>query len=174
MANESGKSLQTTGNGQPAFPSLWRSMHDEIDRMMSGFFGPGFGRLPSRLFDFEPLPRLGALTGTLTPRIDVSETDQAIELSAELPGMEEKDVELLVQDDVLTIRGEKKLEKEEKDKNYHVIERQYGSFQRSYELPDIVDRDKIAAKFDKGVLTVTLPKTAKAKEATRKIQITKK
>ena len=58
MANESGKSLQTTGNGQPAFPSLWRSMHDEIDRMMSGFFGPGFGRLPSRLFDFEPLPRL--------------------------------------------------------------------------------------------------------------------
>ncbi|MGQ0676301.1 MAG: Hsp20/alpha crystallin family protein, partial [Rhodospirillales bacterium] len=100
-------------------------------------------------------------------------TDQAIEVTAELPGMEEKDVELVVQDDVLTIRGEKKFEKEEKNKDYHMVERQYGSFQRSFTLPDIVDREKIAAKFDKGVLNVTLPKSAKAKERTRKIQIGK-
>jgi HSP20 family protein len=174
MANESGKSIQAPGNGQPGAVSPWRGMHDEIDRMMSGFFGSGFGRFPTRLFDFEPLPRQAAMAGALTPRVDVTETDQEIQLSAELPGMEEKDVELLVQDDVLTIRGEKKLEKEEKKKNYHVVERQYGSFQRSYELPDIVDQEKIAAKFDKGVLQVTLPKTAKAKETSRKIQIGKK
>jgi HSP20 family protein len=171
--NESGKSIQPAGNGPAAVPTPWRSLHDEIDRMMSGFFGSGFGRFPTRLFDFEPLPRPAALSGVMTPRVDVTETDQEIQLAAELPGMEEKDVELLVQDGVLTLRGEKKLEKEEKKKDYHVIERQYGSFQRSYELPDIVDQGKIAAKFDKGVLTVTLPKTAKAKEATRKIAIGK-
>lgn len=174
MANESGKSVQPPSGAQPGSVSPWRNMHDEIDRLMSGFFGPSFGRFPSRLFEFEPLPRQAAAASALTPRVDVTETDQAIELAAELPGMEEKDVELLVQDGVLTIRGEKKLEKEEKKKNYHVVERQYGSFQRSYELPDIVDQDKIAAKFDKGVLQVTLPKSAKAKEATRKIQIGKK
>ncbi|MCC7045081.1 MAG: Hsp20/alpha crystallin family protein [Alphaproteobacteria bacterium] len=174
MANESGKSVQPPGGAQSGSVSPWRNMHDEIDRLMSGFFGSNFGRLPSRMFDFEPLPRQAALASAMTPRVDVTETDQEIELAAELPGMEEKDVELLVQDGVLTIRGEKKLEKEEKKKNYHVVERQYGSFQRSYELPEIVDQSKIAAKFDKGVLTVTLPKTAKAKETTRKIAIGKK
>lgn len=167
MANDIGK--QVSPSPQAGGLSPWRSLHDEFDRMMSGFFG----RTPGRLFDFEPLPGT-AQAATIMPRVDVSETDQAIELSAELPGIEEKDVELLVQDDVLTIRGEKKLEKEEKKKNYHMVERQYGSFQRSYELPEIVDREKIAAKFDKGVLTVTLPKTAKAKETARKIQIGKK
>lgn len=139
--------------------------------MMSSFFGGGVGRFPARLFESEMLPRTG--DGQLTPRIDVSETDQAFEVLAELPGMEEKDVELLLQDHVLTIRGEKKFEKEEKRKNYHMIERQYGSFQRSFELPDIVDETKIAAKFDKGVLCVTLPKSAKAKESSRKIAIGK-
>ncbi len=139
--------------------------------MMSSFFGGGTSRFPARLFESEMLPRTG--DGQLTPRIDVSETDQAFEVQAELPGMEEKDVELLLQDHVLTIRGEKKFEKEEKRKNYHMVERQYGSFQRSFELPDIVDEAKIAARFDKGVLCVTLPKSAKAKEASRKIAIGK-
>lgn len=174
MANEQSKSVPSAA-GRPGGTyqaPAWRSLHDEIDRMMSGFFGDGFGRLPSRLFDYEALPRSSG-TAALTPRIDVSENDQAIELKAELPGMEEKDVELLLQDHVLTIRGEKKLEKEEKEKNYHLIERQYGSFQRSFELPDMVDETKIAAKFDKGVLCVTMPKSAKAKEQTRKIEIGK-
>lgn len=169
MANEQPKSVATSR----AQPPAWRSLHDELDRMMSGFFGEGFGRFPSRLFDYESLPRISQNGGALTPRIDVSETEQAIELQAELPGMEEKDVDVLVQDHVLTIRGEKKLEKEEKQKNYHVVERQYGSFQRSFELPDIVDEGKIAARFDKGVLCVTLPKSAKAQETTRKISIGK-
>ena len=173
MANEQQKSVPAASGGQAPAPSQWRSLHDEVDRMMSGFFGGSFGRLPSRLFDYESLPRAGAFDAALTPRIDVSETEQAIELQAELPGMAEKDVDLVIQDHVLTIRGEKKLEKEEKKKNFHLVERQYGSFQRSFELPDFVDESKIAAKFDKGVLSVTLPKSAKAKEATRKIQIGK-
>ena len=173
MANDIGKSVQSPAASQPAAWNSWRNLHDEMDRMMSGFFGSGFGRLPSRLFDYEPLPGPSLAGTALSPRIDVSETDQAIELAAELPGMEEKDVELLVQDDVLTIRGEKKLEKEDKRKDYHVVERQYGSFQRAFSLPEIVDREKIAAKFDKGVLRVTLPKSAKAKESTRKISIAK-
>jgi HSP20 family protein len=170
MASETGKSVQPAAGGAPAAWNPWGNLHEELDRMMSGFFGGS--RLPTRLFDFEPLPRL-RFDGALAPRVDVSETEQAIELSAELPGMEEKDVELVVQDDVLTIRGEKKFEKEEKKKNYHMVERQYGSFQRSFTLPDIVDSAKIAAKFEKGVLTITMPKTAKAKEKTRKIQIGK-
>jgi HSP20 family protein len=169
MANEQPKSVATS---RPEVPG-WRNLHDELDRMMSGFFGGAVGRLPARLFDYESLPRSAQNTSALTPRIDVSETEQAIELKAELPGMEEKDVDLLVQDHVLTIRGEKKFEKEEKQKSYHIVERQYGSFQRSFELPDIVDEAKIAAKFDKGVLHVTLPKSAKAKETTRKIAIGK-
>ena len=170
MASDNGKSVQPAASGAPAAWNPWGNLHEELDRMMSGFLGSG--RVPARLFDFEPLPR-ASVGGALTPRVDVSETDQAIEVTAELPGMEEKDVELVVQDDVLTIRGEKKIEKEEKKKDYHMVERQYGSFQRSFTLPDIVDREKIAAKFDKGVLNVTLPKTAKAKEKTRKIQIGK-
>jgi HSP20 family protein len=175
MANETGKSVQAPGASQPARWEPLRNLHDELDRMMSGFFGPavGFGRLPSRLFDFEPLARPASMPGALVPRIDVSETDDAIQLAAELPGMEEKDVDLAVQDDVLTIRGEKKLEKEEKRKDYHLVERQYGSFQRSFSLPDSVDRDKIGARFEKGVLHVTLPKTAQAKKTVRKIAIGK-
>ncbi|MBL8704021.1 MAG: Hsp20/alpha crystallin family protein [Rhodospirillales bacterium] len=171
MANETGKPVPTTV--QPGGVAPWRPFADDFDRMVNSFFGPGFGRMPARLFDFEPLPRQAAMAGAIMPRVNVSETDQAIELSVELPGIDEKDVELLVQDDVLTIRGEKKLEKEEKKKNYHVVERQYGSFQRSYELPEIVDSAKITAKFDKGVLAVTMPKSAKAREATRKIAIGK-
>ncbi len=171
MANETGKSMPATM--QPGATAPWRPFSDDFDRLVNSFFGPSFGRMPARLFDFEPLPHQAAMPGAIMPRLNVSETEQAIELSVELPGIDEKDVELLVQDDVLTIRGEKKLEKEEKDKNYHVVERQYGSFQRSYELPEIVDREKITAKFDKGVLAVTLPKSAKAREATRKIAIGK-
>ena len=99
----------------------------------------------------------------------MTETDKEIEITAELPGLEEKDVQINVADNVLTIRGEKKAEKEEKDKNYRLIERSYGSFERSLELPNGVNADAIRANIAKGVLKVTVPKPAPAQ--TKKIEV---
>ena len=104
-------------------------------------------------------------------KFDVAEGEDAIEISAEMPGIEDKDLDLSVSDGVLTIKGEKKAETEKTDKNYYLSERRYGSFQRSFRLPDSVDPDKIEAKFDKGVLSLTLPKHAEARERTKKISI---
>jgi HSP20 family protein len=95
--------------------------------------------------------------------MDVTETDKEIEITAELPGLEEKDVEVNVADNVLTIRGEKKAEKEEKSKNYQIVERSYGAFARTVELPDGVDPAAVKASIAKGVLKVTVPKPAPAK-----------
>ena len=101
-------------------------------------------------------------TRDLMPRMDVVESDKAIEITAELPGLEDKDIEVKVADGVLTISGEKKAEKEQKDKNYRMFERSYGSFSRSLELPDGTDLDAITASISKGVLKVTVPKPAPA------------
>ena len=103
-----------------------------------------------------PGPRLSALV----PKMDVCETDADFEISAELPGLEEKDVQINFADGLLTIRGEKKSEKEEKDKNYHLVERNYGSFERTLQLPAGVDADSIKATIANGVLTVKVPKPA--------------
>jgi HSP20 family protein len=92
--------------------------------------------------------------------MDVSETDKAIEIAVELPGLEKKDVELNVSDNLLTIRGEKKSEREEKNKDYHLVERSFGSFSRSVELPAGVKAEDISAEIAKGVLKVTVPKPA--------------
>lgn len=105
----------------------------------------------------------------LMPSMDVTESDKEIELTAELPGLEEKDVEINYADGVLTIRGEKKAEKEEKNKTHHLIERNYGSFARTLQLPAGVDPNKIKATIDKGVLKVIVEKPA-AKE-TKKIEV---
>jgi HSP20 family protein len=105
------------------------------------------------------------------PSVDVTESEKEIEITAELPGLEEKDVQINVSDGLLTIKGEKKSEKEEKDKNknYRLVERSYGSFSRTLELPAGVDPDAIKATIDKGVLTVIVPKPAPAE--TRKIEV---
>ena len=95
------------------------------------------------------------------PAIDVAETDKAYEITAELPGMEEKNVEVKLANGVLSIKGEKQEDKEEKDKNYYMRERNFGSFERSFQVPDDVEADKIAASFKNGVLLVTLPKGRK-------------
>ena len=105
------------------------------------------------------------------PAIDVTETDKAYEIAAELPGMDEKNVEVKVADDILTIKGEKQEGKEEKTKDYHLSERSFGSFQRAFQVPSGVDTDKIDAKFSKGVLTVTLPKSTEAQKAEKKITV---
>jgi HSP20 family protein len=96
----------------------------------------------------------------------MSEDEKAYKISAELPDLDAKDVDVSVSGNMLVIKGEKRQEKEEKDKNYYFSERAYSSFQRTFELPASVDRDKVAADFSKGVLTITLPKTAEAQKPT--------
>ena len=125
------------------------SLQREIDRLFDDFTR-GFPTFPS------------GGTAELLPTMDVTETDKQIEITAELPGLEEKDVQVNVADNVLTIRGEKKAEKEEKDKAYRLVERSYGSFVRSLELPEGVNADAIKASIEKGVLKVTVPKPAPA------------
>lgn len=122
----------------------------------------------SRGFDLEPFERR---LGTFTPSVDVSENDKQIKVTAELPGMDEKDIDVSLNKDSLTIKGEKKEEKEEKKKDYYRMERSYGSFSRTIPLPVEIDTDKVKAEFRKGVLTVTMPKTEKAIEETKKIPI---
>ncbi len=109
--------------------------------------------------------------GVSAPFVDVVEKEKECQISAELPGLDEKDVEVSIADDLLTIKGEKKEEREEKAKNYYASERRYGAFQRSFQIPSGVDADKIGASFQKGVLMVTLPKTPEAQTKEKKIAI---
>jgi HSP20 family protein len=109
----------------------------------------------------------------VAPRIDVSETDSEIKIEVEMPGVEEKDVEVVLSNGRLTIKGEKKQEKEEKKKDYHLVERSYGAFARSIGLPFEADPSKVQARFDKGVLTVTVPKPPDVKAKEKKIPISK-
>ena len=152
-------------------PESWRSFRTEMDRLFDRFAG-GWG-MPSlrRMFDAEPAFQYESSFAMPSPAVDISEDDGAYKVTAELPGMAEKEIEVVVSGDTLSIKGEKRLEKEQKEKNFHLSERSYGSFQRSFYVPDGVDRDKIAADFSKGVLTVTMPKTAKAVEQTKKIEV---
>lgn len=107
------------------------------------------------------------------PAVDVVDKEKEVELKAELPGMDENDIEVQLSDRLLTISGEKKEEREEGEKegNYYLSERRYGSFKRSLSIPKGVDLEKVEASFSKGVLTVTLPKTPEAQESTRKIEV---
>ena len=105
------------------------------------------------------------------PAVDIAESEKGYEIKAELPGMDEKAIEVKVTDGSLTIKGEKQEEKEEKERDYYLQERRYGSFERSFELPESVDPDRIEASFKKGVLTVILPKKAEAQKPAKKIEV---
>lgn len=109
--------------------------------------------------------------GAFTPNIDVSETDQEVRVTAELPGLEEKDVEVTLVDGALSIKGEKRDEQEEEKGEFYRSERRYGMFERRIALPAGVDPDKAAASFKKGVLRVTLPKTAEAQNRRRRVPV---
>lgn len=114
-------------------------------------------------FPFHNLDKDAGLSWS--PRLDVSESDKAIEIVADLPGMDKEDIKISLDGDLLIIKGEKREEKEKKDKQYHTIERHSGSFYRSLRLPVEVENDKIEASFKKGVLTLNLPKSKKSKKA---------
>ena len=139
-------------NRDRSIASPFTSLQREIDRLFDDF-SRGFPALA---------PFNGGNGGKLTPSVDVSETDKEIEITAELPGLEEKDVQINVVDNVLTIRGEKSAEKEEKDKNYRLAERCYGSFERTLELPAGVNADAIEARLALGVLLVSVLFSASA------------
>ena len=131
----------------------------------------GFGSLKQdmdRLFDrmaankWDDFPMLG----DWCPSMDISETKDNLLVKVEVPGMDQKDIRISLQENLLTIKGEKKQEKEQKDERYHRIERSYGAFTRSARLPVGVDANKVSAAFKNGLLTVTLPKTPAAKGTT--------
>ncbi len=152
----------------PAVPDVWRSYRTEMDRLFDRFGGgfamPSFGRM------LDVMPSFRTELTLPTPAVDITEDDAAYKVTAELPGMEEKDVEVTLSDDLLTIKGEKTAETEKKDKSYYLSERSYGAFQRAFVVPKGVESDKIAADFAKGVLTVTLPKAAAAVKKTIEVK----
>lgn len=150
---------------------VWSSFRTEMDRLFDRF-GGSFNMAPfRRMFDAAPAVRYESTFDFTVPAMDVNEDAAAYRITAELPGMAEKDVEVKVSGDILSIKGEKRQEKEEKDKNYHMSERSFGMFERSFTVPQGVDRDKIAAEFSKGVLTLTLPKKPEAQLETKKIDV---
>ncbi|CCE97243.1 Hsp20/alpha crystallin family protein [Sinorhizobium fredii] len=146
----------------------FESLRSEIDRLFDDF-APTLWHRPFSSAFMGRMPRLSELK--VAPAVDLAETEKSYEISCELPGMEEKDIEVAISNRTLTIRGEKQEVKEEKDKEYVLSERRYGSFQRAFQMPEGVDADNITANFTKGVLTVTLPKTPEAQQSERKIQI---
>ena len=157
-----------------ALAQTWRpfeSLRREVDRLFEEF-DRGSWRLPFRrsAFDADPFWRR-ELTLAATPAVDIVEKDNAYEISAELPGLDEKNIEVKVSNGTLTIRGEKQEDKEEKKKGYYLRERHFGSFERHFRIPEGVDADKIDARFKKGVLTVTLPKTPEAQKPEKKIEV---
>jgi HSP20 family protein len=139
-------SRERSSVARPEF-GLFGSLQREIDRLFEDFTR-GFGG-----------------QGNLLPSMDVTETDKEIEIAAELPGLERNDVDISVEDNVLTIRGEKKIEREEKDdknKNYRLAERSYGVFYRAIELPNGIDPSKVQATMSNGVLKIKIPKPARS------------
>ena len=172
MANTPVEVKKTAPAPAPAAaPDAWRSFRTEMDRLFDRFAG-GFG-MPAfrRMFDVEPAWRAESSFSFAAPAVDVTEDEKTFKITAELPGIEEKNVDVTVSGDMLTLKGEKHYEKEEKNKNHYMSERAYGSFQRAFMLPDGIDRDKIAADLSKGVLTITLPKTAAAQKPQKKIAV---
>lgn len=148
------------------------NLRREIDRLFDDFNLGTWRRPTGSVFDVEPFWR-GEFSFGKAPAVDIAERKKEYEITAELPGMDETNVDVKFSDGVLTIKGEKKEEKEEKKKDYYLSERRFGSFQRSFQVPDGVDADKIEASFKNGVLTVMLPKSAEAQKSEKKIAIKK-
>jgi HSP20 family protein len=149
----------------------FENLRREIDRLFDDF-SQGFWRSPlsATLADMEAyLPR--KFGWSAAPAVDFVENDKSYKLTAELPGMDEKNIDVKVVDGGLMIKGEKKEEKEDKAKNYYMSERRFGSFERYFRLPNGVDAEKIDAQFKNGVLSVTLPKKPEAQKPEKKIEV---
>jgi HSP20 family protein len=110
-------------------------------------------------------------SSSFAPAVDVYEDEHNVALKIDVPGIDEKDIDVRIENNTLTVQGERKIEKEEKEQNYRRVERQYGGFTRTFNLPPTVDAEKVQADYDKGVLTITLPKKAEAKPKQIKVNI---
>jgi HSP20 family protein len=157
----------------------WRN-RSETPARRGDVFDPfvDFRREVDRVFDdfangiaWSPLRPFAGDWRALAPALDVTETDEEVVVSAELPGLDEKDFEVTLAGDVLTIKGEKKAEHEEKNGDAHYMERCFGSFSRSLRLPFEAKDEKVEAKYDKGVLTVRIPKPPEVQSAVRRIEV---
>jgi len=144
--------------GRSAGGDMFSSLQREIDQVFRDF-GRGWPAVG------------GARNGFMAVKFDVAETDKAVEMTADMPGIDVNDISIELKDGVLTIKGEKKADKEEKDKNYHLVERSYGMFERSFTLGVDVESDKVEASFDKGVLKIVLPKVAAVQAKAKKIEV---
>ncbi len=126
----------------------------------------------NRLFEEAHLARgeeRDLVSGLWSPSVDIYETEQELVLTAEVPGIEDKNIEIKIEDNTLTLKGERKFEKETEEESYHRIERAYGSFYRSFSLPSHIDQDKVEAEHENGVLKITMPKKHEAKPRTVKV-----
>lgn len=163
--------------GQPPAPGEGAghpllSLRREMDRLFDDFFaGFPFGSSSRRWLATDPWRRFQGLLEATYPAVEVAEDETSYRITAELPGMEEKDVELSLAGDVLTLKGEKRQEREEKEGSTVVSERRYGSFRRSFPLPEDADPERIEASFKNGVLTVTVPRKPEAQSSRRRIEI---
>lgn len=140
-------------------------LYDQMERFFDDFWANPFSLTAPR--------GTGLISGGFVPRVDVSENDKQVTVKAEVPGLDEDDLQLSFMKGVLTIYGEKRAEHEDKGSRYHRIERAYGSFRRSVEMPCEVEEDNISATFKKGVLTVVLPKSTHPEVLGRRIAVTK-
>ena len=136
----------------------FETLQDRMNRLFRGSYGPE-GREEA------------LATTTFAPPVDVYEDEQNITLKIEVPGIEEKDIDVRIENNTLTVHGERKFEKEEKEENYRRVERQYGSFTRNFTLPTTVDPENVAADYDKGVLKIKLAKKAEAKPKQIKVNV---
>lgn len=156
-----------------AEPANWRpfeALRQEVDRLFDDFYRNDW----LRPFRAPPAGAPASISRSFewsAPAVDIVEQDKAFEITAELPGLDEKNIEVVMRNGNIAIRGEKRDEKEEKSGDYYLRERQFGSFERTFALPDGVDADKIEARFSKGVLTVTLPKSAEAQKPEQKVTV---
>lgn len=161
------------------YPTAYREMSDwmkQWDQWFDNFFGRAFALTPWRSWEQRTGNELaqpgqwGQWSGFM-PAVNLSETDTELRVTAELPGLDEKDIELTLNRDSLVIRGEKKQETEDKGKGYYRMERSYGTFHRAVPLPQEIDAENVNASFNKGVLTITLPKLPEVQSGAKKIQI---
>jgi HSP20 family protein len=168
---------ETTSATQPAKAADWQPfevLRNQVDRLFHDF-QTGFLQAPffRPLSDIESFWRRD-LGFNVTPAIDIVEKDKAFEVTAELPGLDAKDIDVQLANGMLTIKGEKQEEKEEKTKDRYVSERRYGSFRRILQVPGSVDAEKIEASYKGGVLTVTLPKSPEAQKKEKTIPVSVK
>jgi HSP20 family protein len=159
------KKQEPTGGAVRRYWDPFAEMRADMDRVFDNFLGRRFGDRPN--LARVAMPEMTAFD------VDIRENDKELVLEAELPGMDAKDINIMLRDGVLSLKGEKKSERDEKKETYHLVERSYGAFERSFQLPDTVNEDQIKADFEKGVLRIVMPKRPEVMKAEKKIPIGK-